>query len=170
LLYKRGWRGINIDPLPGSKEKFDRIRPRDLNLEVAVSSNVNPDGCMSYVQFEEPAYNYILPNENEIIEQENSKVIAIKNVPAKKLDDILEENCSQFDAIDLLNLDVESMEMDVLKSFSIDKYSPKVVVVEIRGLTIEEIQQSAIYHYLLRNHYRLQSVLYNSKIFTHVNE
>ena len=35
-LYKRGWRGLNIDATPGSMEPFKKYRPEDINLEIAV--------------------------------------------------------------------------------------------------------------------------------------
>ena len=36
-FYRQGWRGINIDPMPGSKKIFDDRRPRDINIEVGIS-------------------------------------------------------------------------------------------------------------------------------------
>src|SRR5436309_16100262 len=36
LLHKRGWRGINIDAMPGSMTLFERFRPLDVNLELGV--------------------------------------------------------------------------------------------------------------------------------------
>src|SRR5690554_6253894 len=38
LLYRRGWRGINIDAMPGSMAEFRRLRGRDINLEIPISS------------------------------------------------------------------------------------------------------------------------------------
>ena len=36
LFYKKKWKGINIDPLPGSMKLFNKLRPRDINLELGV--------------------------------------------------------------------------------------------------------------------------------------
>ena len=36
FFYKLGWRGVNIDAMPGSMNLFARIRPRDINLECGV--------------------------------------------------------------------------------------------------------------------------------------
>ena len=33
LFYKKGWRGINIDAMPGSMDLFNKIRSRDINIE-----------------------------------------------------------------------------------------------------------------------------------------
>ena len=37
LFYLKGWRGINIDALPGSMDLFRTWRPLDVNLEIAIS-------------------------------------------------------------------------------------------------------------------------------------
>lgn len=37
FFYKQGWRRINIDARPGSMKLFDKLRKRDINLEIAVS-------------------------------------------------------------------------------------------------------------------------------------
>lgn len=39
FFYLNGWRGINIEARPGSKALFDRVRPRDTNLELGISRN-----------------------------------------------------------------------------------------------------------------------------------
>ena len=42
LFYRRGWSGINIDATPGSMDEFRRVRPRDTNLEIAISDVLWP--------------------------------------------------------------------------------------------------------------------------------
>ena len=49
LFYQRGWRGINIDAMPGSMDLFRRIRPRDINLESAISEDGTPEN-VAYLQ------------------------------------------------------------------------------------------------------------------------
>ena len=41
LLYKKGWRGINIDVSKYSIDLFNFIRPDDMNIEAAISNNQN---------------------------------------------------------------------------------------------------------------------------------
>ena len=36
FFYLKGWRGINIEPLPGKIELFQKERPNDINLQLAV--------------------------------------------------------------------------------------------------------------------------------------
>jgi hypothetical protein len=58
VFYLKGWRGINVDPMPGSKQRFDILRDRDTNLEVGVS-DVREE--LIYYSFKEPALNTFDP-------------------------------------------------------------------------------------------------------------
>ncbi len=53
-FYWEGWRGINIDAMPGSMEPFKQSRPRDINLEIGVSESAQ---VLTYYAFNEPALN-----------------------------------------------------------------------------------------------------------------
>jgi hypothetical protein len=54
LLYDRGWHGLNVDPMPGTKVLFNRARPRDITVEVAVGGGA---GQTEYYLFDDPALN-----------------------------------------------------------------------------------------------------------------
>ena len=43
LLHLRGWRGINIDAMPGSMAAFLAVRPEDINLECAIAEHTDGD-------------------------------------------------------------------------------------------------------------------------------
>src|ERR1041385_1053171 len=53
-FYKKGWRGINIDAMPGSRKAFRRQRPRDINVESPISDKHE---TLTYYAFDEPAIN-----------------------------------------------------------------------------------------------------------------
>ena len=54
FFYKKGWRGINIDAMPDSMIPFNKIRPRDINIEKPVSDKKQ---VLTYYAFNEPALN-----------------------------------------------------------------------------------------------------------------
>ena len=54
FFYKKGWRGINIDAMPGSMKLFNKIRPRDINIEKAISDKKE---VLTYYVFNDPALN-----------------------------------------------------------------------------------------------------------------
>ena len=37
FFYLNGWNGINIEARPGSRAAFQKVRPRDTNLEMGIS-------------------------------------------------------------------------------------------------------------------------------------
>src|SRR4051812_7051515 len=53
FFYRRGWRGINTDPMPGCMDAFRIHRPEDINLEIAVSNRSD----MTYFMFNDAALN-----------------------------------------------------------------------------------------------------------------
>lgn len=54
MFYRMGWSGINIDAKPGGMGLFQKMRPRDINLEMGVA---NQEGSLNYFVFNEPALN-----------------------------------------------------------------------------------------------------------------
>lgn len=53
-FYKKGWRGINIDAMPGGMRLFRKIRPKDINLEIAISDKKR---VLTYYVFNDHALN-----------------------------------------------------------------------------------------------------------------
>src|SRR5258708_999603 len=45
VFYKKGWRGVNVEPNPISFQAFPKHPPRDINLNIAVS---NQEGEVSF--------------------------------------------------------------------------------------------------------------------------
>lgn len=74
-FYVKGWSGINIDPTPGGMEAFRNIRPRDVNLELAVSDKKEK---LKFYLFEEPALNTC--DENIALLRVNRDGIPIKSI------------------------------------------------------------------------------------------
>lgn len=54
FFYKKGWRGVNVDALPGSMNIFRKVRPNDINIEAAIS---NSNEILSYFMFSSSFYN-----------------------------------------------------------------------------------------------------------------
>jgi FkbM family methyltransferase len=148
LLYLRGWRGVNLDPTPGSMKPFRRWRPRDTNLEVAVGRNV---GVSPFFQFREPALNTFdrqLAAEREAAGWVLDGEVAISR---RRLSDVWDEVVPGGMLVDLLTIDVEGLDLDVLESLDWDRHRPRVICVE--ELDVEG-ELGAISRYLKARGYR----------------
>jgi hypothetical protein len=67
--------------------------------------------------------------------------------------------------IDFLSVDVEGLDYDVLLSNNWQKYRPKVIVVEVKGKTIEDILKSEIYMFLKGKNYEFFAKTFCNAIF-----
>lgn len=144
-LYRRGWRGINIDINPNSKKIFDLIRPEDINLEICISNNKEP---IIYNIYSDPAFNTV--SKERVDELQSLGIIPIKEIETipEKLSDILDHYLPENKSIDVMNIDVEGYEMDVLKSNNWVKYSPNLIIVEVHRLSLESIHQDPVIIFL----------------------
>lgn len=127
-FYKRGWKGINIEPNPEAMKWFRWFRTRDINLNVGVAEN---NGALTYYRFNEPALNGFSKRISE--ERDNRTGYSIVNtidVPVRRLDAILDEHLKENTKIDFFSIDAEGFDLAVLQSNNWDKYRPGYILVE----------------------------------------
>lgn len=124
--YLKGWRGINVDPRPGFKNMFDKVRPGDTNLECGVA---NQNGELIYYEFKEPAFNTFC-KDSIIYAKTRTDLINESVIPVQPLSQILNENLTNSDDVTFMNIDVEGLEVDVLKSSDWQRFRPKIVCIE----------------------------------------
>jgi FkbM family methyltransferase len=167
FFYLRGWAGLCIDPLPGTKKKFNAIRPRDAVLEVGISSS---PGKLTYFMFNEPALNTFdeaLANkrvcERYWIERE------IK-VETKALGEILDVALVPPN-FELLSIDIEGYDLVALESINWTYFRPRVIIAEAYseadgGVSIGNLMSHPIVCFLSDKGYSLYGKTGNSVIFT----
>ena len=155
LLYKKGWQGINIDIHNFSIELFNYLRPSDLNYNFA-ASNKN-EIIEMYFQKE---LSQLSTTEHDQAKKVFQGEIKKKSIQAYTLDRIL--GFTKFDKkIDLLDIDVEGSDLKVLQGFSLKKFNPELICVEIHDINISD---SEIYKFLINLHYELIW----SGVFSHI--
>lgn len=156
LLYKKGWRGINIEPTPLTKDLFDKARKRDINIQVAIGRK---KGEITLYCFEDSALNTLSKKRSDrTVKSKQSKLVRKIKVKTNTLGNILSKYAKD-KIINLLNIDVEGNEMLVLKSNNWKLYLPEVIVVE--NLNREKI----IPEYLVKKGYKLTSKIRMSEIY-----
>jgi FkbM family methyltransferase len=152
-FYKLGWRGINIDAMPGSMEAFKIKRPEDINLEIPVA-DVEADS--QFYIFNEPALNTFSEETAKEVERTNStyKIEKVVTISTKRLDTILDQYLPAGQQISFLSIDAEGYDYKILLSNNWQKYRPEVVLIEsemalkdLAGSDINKLMQKEGYEF-----------------------
>ncbi len=163
FFYKQGWKGINIDAMPGSMKIFEKFRSRDINIEKPVSDKKQ---ILKYYAFNEPALNGF---SKELSEERDGKqgyfVKFTKDIETSTLEEILDEVLDKKQDIDFLTIDVEGLDFAVLKSNNFEKYRPKVILIEMLESSLESIINNEISTFLRDLNYLVFSKSVNTVIF-----
>jgi FkbM family methyltransferase len=163
FFYKQGWQGINIEPMPGSKRKFDKIRPKDINLEIPINSKEEE---LTYYIFNDPALNGFSKDLSLLRNQSSDyKIIKTVNMKTRTLSNVLKEYLSAGQKINLLSIDVEGLDLEVLKSNDWRMYKPDFIMVEDKEFNIAQPEKSAIYSFLQEMNYQLLAKTLSTLIF-----
>lgn len=153
LLYKRGWRGINIDPNPESIALLKMYRRRDINLCVGVSREAKE---MDYFIFNQKSCNTFSVAQKEKMEKRKYiKLLETRKIACLPLAQILENNVPLETKIDFMNVDVEGFDIEVLESNDWQKFSPQVIAVEDVDFSVEAPERSRVYQFLKNKGYTI---------------
>lgn len=169
LFYKRGWRGINVDAMPGIKKVFDTTRPRDITLECGIASKRDWGGAdhfMTYYMFNEPALNgFAKELAHKYDTHPTHHLIATKTIPIYTLKEILDSNLPQGISIDFLSVDAEGLDFDILSSNDWEMYRPKIILAESYHRDMTTISTNPIYTLLQEQGYTLIAKTFNTLFF-----
>lgn len=167
-FYLQGWKGINIDARPGSMGIFKKIRPNDINLEVPISDRKQ---VLTYHSFDKPELNGFSKELSKgrdglKIGDWEAKLISEIKLQTSTLSEVLDEHLSCYQNIDFLNVDVEGLDYQVLKSNNWEKYRPKLVSVEDLEMSLTtQDTESKITSFMYKQGYQFYSKAVNTLIF-----
>jgi len=123
---KLGWRCLVVEPMPDFCSRIRKVRACEL-AETAVSDK---DGeAVFYVAqgAETLSTMETAPDHFARISNEGADVKKT-TVKTRKLDEVLRDH--RFDRMDFISIDVEGHELAVLNGFSVDKFRPRIILLE----------------------------------------
>lgn len=125
LFYDRGWTGINIEPGEGIVA-LRSDRPRDINLEVAVSDFEG--NTTFWVHSANPGTSTMASDVPEVV-SEKAGAVKPQRVVVTTLNKVLETNALGRH-IHFLKIDAEGAENAIVCSTDWDRHRPEVIVIE----------------------------------------
>ena len=160
-LYRRGWRGINIDVDQIKIDAFNLRRPFDTNVACAVSEQA---GIAKYWRKGLWSRLNSLERLKLAHDEEGWREIEVETKPLTQL---IGQTVYRNQPIDFLSVDVEGHDLKVLKSLDFDQYCPKVICVESWASDIGEVMQGELYVFAASKGYRLVNWMNRNLIFLH---
>ena len=124
-FYERGWRGINVEPVPQWFELLEKARPRDINLQLALGAE---PGAITLYEIPDTGLSTAEKKFAERHEAEHgyqSRELRVKM-------DTLSRVCERFHLtlIHFLKVDVEGAETAVFQGTDFGKIRPWIILVE----------------------------------------
>lgn len=162
-LYRKGWRGICIDPIERNSKLFKRIRKRDTFILGLIGLE---DQELDFWEFESYVFSTCDSSEAiKVISTGKSKQKSqrkIKAIPLRNLVPHVDPLQPSF-----MSIDAEGWDLQVLESNDWEKFSPRVIAIEEHNFC--DLMTSPIKLFLETRHYKwmgwsgLSSVYVNRK-------
>ena len=122
-FYEKGWRGINIEPVPTYRKALEASRSRDINLFVAAGA---VEGQSKLTVLEGTGMSGLSHTLDETVGATDSA--SIIDVEVRTLGSILNQYAPE--NIHFLKIDCEGAEFDVITGLDLSAHRPWIILVE----------------------------------------
>jgi len=168
FFYKRGNTGVCIEPDKELYESYTKIRPRDQVLNIGIGSGME-DEFKDFYYYE--GYKKGLNTFSEVRVKEIENVLKDKTQKRSvMLSNINKIIAKYFTSVpDLLSIDVEGLDLEIMKSLDFEKYAPSVICCEINTLNDknEIVENVDLKQLLLTNGYFEYAHTFINGIYLH---
>ena len=151
-FYERGWRGLAIDGNGRFEQQWRDHRPNDIFVAALVSDAIKsveffvyPDHTMSTIE-PDSAARYSSRYGQEHVEKQVRETTTLFDLKNRHL---------PRDEVHLLSVDVEGEDLNCLVGAKLDLWTPGVIVVETKHLSVYRVLENDIVGYLASIGYRL---------------
>lgn len=140
LLEQQGWKGILVEPILANYELVRQGRPGSRVFRLALGSPEQRGRVTLNVAAGNDGLSGLTVNEGVVVDR-------TEEVDLRTLDDVLAEAGNP--RLDLVSLDVEGLELEVLRGFDLERHRPSLLLVE------DHLQRLSVHRHLVRHGYRL---------------
>ena len=158
LLYRMGWRGLVVEPIHGLYARHRRFRPRDIQINAAVSDDV---GELTFYEMVPSLLSTCVPEEaNEILSTGKAKLLREYSVPVVTVAELYRKHLAPR-TVSLLSVDTEGHDIAVLRGVDWEMMHPEIVICEAN----DETKGSEIRRFLADHGYECLKVMGCNLVF-----
>lgn len=128
LYSEVGWRGINVDASADSIITFNKLRKKDINVNVGIG--LHP-GVLDYYRMSLSPMNTFSKEFADKAIEEGAKLLEVLKIPVITMEELLDNYLPAGQKIDFLSIDCEGLDLSILQSNNWIKYRPEYVLIEI---------------------------------------
>jgi FkbM family methyltransferase len=164
-FYEKGCFGVSVEPDPDLFKVIRKERPQETTLNVGISDQKSGEADFYIINV--PTLNTFSRKEAErYAGYEGKKIDRIVKIPLMNVNDIIAANFKG-SAPNFVSIDVEGMDMVIVKSFDFKTYRPEVFCIETLSYTENntEEKQNDIIQYVISQGYMLYADTYINSIF-----
>lgn len=126
-FYEAGSRGVNIEPDPELFARFPAARPQDLNLNIGIGPVA---GELEFFVMSARTLNTFSAAEAQAaVARGRARIERTVQLPVRPVGEVLERHFAAA-APDLLSLDVEGLDLEILKAWDFSRWRPRLACVE----------------------------------------
>lgn len=140
FLEQMGWRGLLVEPIAELCQHAATARPRSCVIQAACSRKGSAHSARFTLTQNVPVLSFLHADQDHVdrCKREGAKLVEIE-VPLTTLDNIVLESRKLSPTpwtpnvgwrIDLVSIDTEGCELDVLDGFDLDRFKPRVLLIE----------------------------------------
>ncbi len=126
FFYRRGWRGVNLEPVPRHHRELQAARPGDLNLRLAAWDS---NGEIPFFEIATAGGEGLSTFSARLAKQYRAQGVALseRRVPVRTIRSLVEE--LEINPPDFLSIDAEGSEEAVIRGIPLEHWRPGVFVV-----------------------------------------
>lgn len=125
LLYRRGWRGVTVEPLPSLVKLHRLVRRRDTTVCAAIGSE---PGISTLYETRPTGFSTLDRSHARALQSERGVRVTERTVNILRAMDVWQEFMDV--APDFVSIDTEGAELDVLASMDWNRQRPRLMAVE----------------------------------------
>ncbi|MDH7462931.1 FkbM family methyltransferase [Chitinophagaceae bacterium 26-R-25] len=170
-FYMRGSKGVCIEPNPYLAKKIKSKRPKDKVLNIGIGINEAKEADFYLFPYKAHGLSTFSKEEAEYWKEVGMKNVGkvayekVIKVPLNTINNIIK---TEFSSVpDFVSIDVEGLDLEILKTLDFSLYRPKVICVEILGYDKDqnEFKKTEIQDFLESKNYYLYADTHINGIF-----